>query len=439
MNIQEIYKIYQQHPIVTTDSRNCPEGSIFVALKGASFDGNKFAEAALEKGCSYAIVDEKEYAKPDDNRFILVDDALITYKELAREHRRQFSIPVIGITGTNGKTTSKELISAVLAEKFNVHHTEANYNNDVGVPRTLLALRPEHEIAVIEMGASHPGDIEKLVKYVEPTCGLITNVGRAHLQGFGSFEGVKRTKGELYDFLKAHDGLLFLNESNADLTEMAAQREFERVITYGQDETADIEGHVISCAPFLKFAWQSRLNTQQPATTIYEVLTHLIGSYNLDNMLAAITIGLHFGVTPQQICHALENYVPHNNRSQLTETAHNKLIVDAYNANPSSMAAAIENFHVMDVDNKMAILGDMRELGDASAEEHQKVVDQLKAVGLVNVWLVGEEFGRTNTDYRKFHDVEEVKEAIQQQRPENHYILIKGSNGIRLFELTDLL
>ena len=355
MNIQEIYKIYQQHPIVTTDSRNCPEGSIFVALKGASFDGNKFAEAALEKGCSYAIVDEKEYAKPDDNRFILVDDALITYKELAREHRRQFSIPVIGITGTNGKTTSKELISAVLAEKFNVHHTEANYNNDVGVPRTLLALRPEHEIAVIEMGASHPGDIEKLVKYVEPTCGLITNVGRAHLQGFGSFEGVKRTKGELYDFLKAHDGLLFLNESNADLTEMAAQREFERVITYGQDDTADVEGHVISCAPFLKFAWQSRLNTQQPATTIYEVLTHLIGSYNLDNMLAAITIGLHFGVTPQQICHALENYVPHNNRSQLTETAHNKLIVDAYNANPSSMAAAIENFHVMDVDNKMAI------------------------------------------------------------------------------------
>ena len=183
MDIQEIYKIYQEHPVVTTDSRNCPEGSIFVALKGASFDGNKFAEAALEKGCSYAIVDEKEYAKDGDERFILVDDALITYKELAREHRRQFSIPVIGITGTNGKTTSKELISAVLAEKFNVHHTEANYNNDVGVPRTLLGIRPEHEIAVIEMGASHPGDIEKLVTYVEPTCGLITNVGRAHLQG----------------------------------------------------------------------------------------------------------------------------------------------------------------------------------------------------------------------------------------------------------------
>ena len=330
MDIQEIYKIYQEHPVVTTDSRNCPEGSIFVALKGASFDGNKFAEAALEKGCSYAIVDEKEYAKDGDERFILVDDALITYKELAREHRRQFSIPVIGITGTNGKTTSKELISAVLAEKFNVHHTEANYNNDVGVPRTLLGIRPEHEIAVIEMGASHPGDIEKLVTYVEPTCGLITNVGRAHLQGFGSFEGVKKTKGELYDFLKAHDGLLFLNESNPDLTAMAGQREFNRVITYGQDETADVQGYVVNCAPFLHFEWQSSsLNTHQPAPTIYDVQTHLIGSYNLDNMLAAIAIGLHFGVTPQQINNALENYIPHNNRSQLTETAHNKLIVDA--------------------------------------------------------------------------------------------------------------
>ena len=440
MDIQEIYKIYLSHPTVTTDSRNCPEGSIFIALKGASFDGNKFAKAALDKGCSYAIVDEKEYVDTTDERFILVDDALVTYKELAREHRRQFSIPIIGITGTNGKTTSKELISTVLAEKYKVHHTEANYNNDVGVPRTLLGIRPDDEIAVIEMGASHPGDIEKLVTYVEPTCGLITNVGRAHLQGFGSFEGVKRTKGELYDYLKAHDALLFLNESNADLTEMAAQREFDRIITYGQDDTADVQGKVISCAPFLKFEWQSSsLNKQQPANTIYEVQTHLIGSYNLDNMLAAITIGLHFGVTPQQINHALESYIPHNNRSQLTETAHNKLIVDAYNANPSSMAAAIENFRLMEVEHKMAILGDMRELGAASAEEHQKVVELLKAAGLTNVWLVGEEFLKTNTDFRKFKNVDEVKAEIAHHQPENHYILIKGSNGIRLFELPDLL
>lgn len=437
MDIQEIYRIYRSHPVVTTDSRDCPQGSIFIALKGASFDGNRFAEAALQKGCSYAVVDEKEYAKADDGRYILVDDALVTYKELAREHRRQFPIPVIGITGTNGKTTSKELISAVLSEKFNVHHTEANYNNDVGVPRTLLGIRPEHEIAVIEMGASHPGDIEKLVKYVEPTCGLITNVGRAHLQGFGSFEGVKRTKGELYDFLKAHDGLLFLNESNADLMEMAAQREFSRIITYGQDETADVQGNVVSCAPFLKFTWQAL--SHQPSSGTYEVQTHLIGSYNLDNMLAAIAIGLHFGVTPQQVCHALENYIPHNNRSQLTETAHNRLIVDAYNANPSSMAAAIENFRLMQVKDKMAILGDMRELGAASGEEHQKVVDLLKNTGIDNVWLVGEELGKTRTSFRKFHDVEEVKAEIARCRPENHYILIKGSNGIKLFELPALL
>ncbi len=437
MDIQSLYNLYRQHPTITTDSRHCPEGSIFIALKGASFDGNKFAKAALGEGCSYAVIDEEEYGDTADDRIILVDDALTVYKELAREHRRQFDIPVVGITGTNGKTTSKELISAVLAEKFHVHHTEGNFNNDVGVPRTLLELCPEHDIAVVEMGASHPGDIRKLVEYVEPTCGLITNVGRAHLQGFGSFEGVKRTKGELYDYLKAHDALLFLNESNPDLVEMAVRRGFGRIVSYGQDDTADVQGHIISCAPFLKFGWQS-LSSQCPIS-YYEVQTHLIGAYNLDNMLAAIAIGLHFGVMPRQICHALETYVPTNNRSQLTETAHNRLIVDAYNANPSSMAAAIENFRMMQVDNKMAILGDMRELGDASGAEHQKVVDSLAAAGLTNVWLVGEEFGKTRTALRKFKDVDEVKAELRCHQPVDHYILIKGSNGIRLFELPELL
>ncbi len=441
MDIKTLYEIYKSHPVVTTDSRNCPEGSIFIALKGASFDGNKFAKAALEKGCSYAVIDEKEYAEAGNDRLILVDNALITYKELAREHRRSFNIPVIGITGTNGKTTSKELISTVLSEKYKVHHTEGNFNNDVGVPRTLLGMTSEHEIAVIEMGASHPGDIKILVEYVEPTCGLITNVGRAHLQGFGSFEGVKKTKGELYDFLKAHSGLLFLNESNPDLVEMAEKREFERVITYGQDATADVRGEVISCTPFLNFSWQASqaLGTEQIVSAVYEVQTHLIGAYNLDNMLAAITIGLHFGVEPQKICHALESYIPSNNRSQLTETATNKLIVDAYNANPSSMKAAIENFRLMAVEHKMAILGDMRELGEVSDEEHQRVVDQLKAAGLTNVWLVGEEFAKTQCDFRKFKDVEEVKVAIRENKPADSYILIKGSNGIKLFELPELL
>ena len=435
MDISELYKLYQQHPIVTTDSRDCPQNSIFIALKGASFNGNKFAASALEKGCAYAIIDEKEYAIEGDHRFILVDNCLTTFKELAREHRRQFDIPVIGITGTNGKTTSKELVSAVLAKKYNVMHTEGNFNNDVGVPKTLLRLNKEHEIAVVEMGASHPTDIKVLVEYVEPTCGMITNVGRAHLQGFGSFEGVKKTKGELYDFIKEHNALTFLNESNPDLVEMAQQRNLDRIISYGQSEENDYEvsGHVISCAPFLKFEWQS--NTTSPC----EVQTHLIGAYNIDNMLAAITIGLHFGVSPEQINEALEEYQPSNNRSQLTETADNHLIVDAYNANPSSMAAALENFKLMEVENKMAILGDMRELGEVSDAEHQKVVDKLQADGIENVWLVGEEFAKTNCRFRKFNNVDEVKAEIALHKPHNSYILIKGSNGIKLFELPEIL
>lgn len=291
MNATDIYEIYKQHPVVTTDSRVCPEGSIFIALKGASFDGNRFAASALEKGCSYAIIDEKDYFVPSDSRYILVDDALVAYKELAREHRRQFAIPVVGITGTNGKTTTKELVSAVLGKKYNVLYTEANFNNDVGVPKTLLRLAPEHEIAVVEMGASHPGDIKKLVEYVEPTCGLITNVGRAHLLGFGSFEGVKRTKGELYDFLKAHNGLVFLNESNENLVDMARQRELSRIESYGTGDDGRVHGTVTSCAPFLKFSWGVEGEPQ-----VYDVQTQLIGAYNIDNMLAAIAVGLHFGV-----------------------------------------------------------------------------------------------------------------------------------------------
>ena len=306
------------------------------------------------------------------------------------------------------------------------------------MPKTLFRLDETHEIAVVEMGASHPGDIEKLVTYVEPTCGMITNVGCAHLQGFGSFEGVKKTKGELYDYLNAHDGLLFLNESNPDLVEMARQREMDRIVTYGQSADADVQGEVVSCAPFLKFSWRNLATTASKMRT-YEVETHLIGAYNIDNMLAAITIGLHFGVTPEQINHALESYIPSNNRSQLEVTAKNKLIVDAYNANPSSMAAAIENFKLIQAMRKMAILGDMRELGEVSEKEHQKVVDKLKADGFETVWLVGEEFGKTETTFRKFKNVDEVKAELTAHCPKDYYILIKGSNGIRLFELPELL
>lgn len=442
MDIKQLYAIYQNHPVVTTDSRDCPEGSIFIALKGASFDGNKFADMALEKGCAYVIVDEKEYAKEGDNRYILVDDCLTTFKELAREHRRQFNIPVIGITGTNGKTTTKELVSAVLAERYDVMHTEGNFNNDVGVPKTLLRLKAGDEIAVVEMGASHPGDIQQLVEYVEPTQGLITNVGRAHLQGFGSFEGVMRTKGELYDWLKAHNAEVFVNEANPHLTKMMEDRQMSRVLSYGQSDEANryqVTGRVVACNPYVKLQWEY-VPEGASKSLQYEVETQLVGTYNADNLLAAIAVGIHNGVAPELINEALADYRPTNDRSELERTADNLLIVDAYNANPSSMAAALDNFSRVTVaEPKMAILGDMRELGDASDEEHQRVVDTLEKLHLTDVWLVGDEFAKTHTTFRKFHNIDEVKAAVAQDKPRGKCILVKGSNGIKLFELPKLL
>lgn len=453
MKIKELYSIYEQHPVITTDSRDCPEGSIFLALKGESFDGNKFAVAALQKGCAVAIIDDQQvYADnpqlADSGQLILVDNTLQTFKDLAREHRRKFLIPVIGITGTNGKTTTKELIRAVLAEKYNVLATEGNFNNDVGVPKTLFRLSDEHEIAIIEMGASHPGDIKTLVETAEPTTGLITNVGRAHLQGFGSFEGVKRTKGELYDFLASKGCIdnFVVNADDADLVEMAEQRfgvSVSKVIgtpysLNSNDTRAYVVGKVVACDPYLRFTWRMTAG-QADEMPYYEVTTKLIGTYNVYNALAAIVMGIRFGVAPEQICHAIENYTPSNNRSQLTVTAHNRLIVDAYNANPTSMLAALKNFRDMQVDNKMAILGDMRELGEVSQEEHAKIVGFIEESGLKNVWLVGDEFGKTACSFRKFQNVDEVKAEVAKQRPEGCCILIKGSNSMRLFQLVELL
>ncbi len=467
MKIEELYQLYQQHPCITTDSRNCPEGSIFLALKGESFNGNEFAVSALEKGCSYAIIDEPEILEnlehldhldnlePLDalkQRLILVDNCLQTYKDLAREHRRQFDIPVIGITGTNGKTTTKELIRAVLAECYNVMATEGNFNNDVGVPKTLFRLNDSHDIAVVEMGASHPGDIKTLVETAEPNCGLITNVGRAHLQGFGSFEGVCKTKGELYDFLLAHDGPLFVNRDNEHLMKMVRERgkrlevRGERIAQpdiyyYGQSDAEDIliRGEVVSCAPFLKFRWREQDADAGYVGEWFTVQTHLIGAYNLDNMLAAITIGYVNNIPFEQINHALESYVPTNNRSQLTETEKNHLIVDAYNANPTSMKAALDNFRLMEVSPKMAILGMMGELGDVSQEEHQKIIALLEEAHFDEVWLVGAEFQKAQSRFRTFANVEEVKQAIAQEQPVGRYILIKGSNSTHLYELPTLL
>ena len=447
MEIKELYQLYQQHPCITTDSRDCPEGSIFLALKGESFNGNKFALQALEKGCSYAIVDEDlENLDKLDNRIIKVDDCLQTFKDLAREHRRQFDIPVIGITGTNGKTTTKELVAAVLSQKYNVLYTQGNFNNDVGVPKTLFRLTKEHEIAVIEMGASHPGDIKTLAETAEPTCGLITNVGKAHLQGFGSFEGVIKTKCELYDFLRTReDGLIFINADNDYLVDQIGDEEEIWLSPYSTDpenQYTCISGEIIACDPFLKFRWREPLMTLEEegrSTKWHKVQTQLIGSYNIDNLLAAIAVGINFGVDRKNICAALEAYTPSNNRSQMTVTEKNHLVVDAYNANPTSMQAALDNFRRMEVPHKMAILGQMGELGADSDAEHRQLVADLEASGFEEVWLVGDNFADIPCAFRKFHDVEEVKTAIREQQPEGRYILIKGSNSNKLFQLPELL
>lgn len=427
----KLYSIFLQHPVVTTDSRDCPAGSIFFALKGERFDGNKYAAAALEKGCAYAVIDEAQYAV--DDRYIVVPDVLAAFQQLAREHRRTLGTRVIGVTGTNGKTTTKELIAAVLGRKYRVLYTQGNFNNDIGVPKTLLRLTAEDEMAVVEMGASHPGDIKTLVDIVEPDYGIITNVGMAHLQGFGSFEGVVRTKGELYDKLRQCSGSrVFIDADNIHLAKIADGLTLVKYSVENQAEDVAVKGEIVDCAPFLHFRWKAE-------GTEHEVHTHLVGAYNIYNMLAAATIGLYFGVTPEQVDEALEGYIPSNNRSQLTVTKNNSLIVDTYNANPTSMAAALHNFAIMDVKPKMLILGDMGELGEASAGEHRKVAEYLQEEGFENVWLVGSEFGNTPCPYRKFPDVAAVKEEIAQHPVTGHYILIKGSNSMRLFELPELL
>ncbi len=428
MEIVELYKIFQAHPVITTDSRDCPIGSIFFALRGETFNGNAYAKAALDKGCAFAVIDQPEYADASDERLILVDDTLATLQQLANYHRRHLGTRVVGITGTNGKTTTKELISAVLCRKFNTLYTQGNFNNHIGVPKTLLRLTPEHELAVIEMGANHPGEIRDLVNIVEPDYGLITNVGKAHLQGFGSFEGVIRTKGELYDFMRLNNRPVFINNDNPYLMGIA---DGLRLIRYGQaaDENLTVAGKFLGATPFLRFEW-----TAQSVT--HTVQTQLIGAYNLDNALAAIAVGLQFDVPAADICAALEEYAPSNNRSQLKRTDRNTLIIDAYNANPTSMAAALDNFRLMEAENKICILGDMKELGDASHEEHVKILSLLSEYGFNNVWLVGEEFQKgvqeTNLPYRTFKDVDELNLFISSNAPSDATILIKGSNSTRL-------
>jgi len=434
----QLYQTYLQHPIICTDSRTCPQDSIFFALKGDNFNANAFALSAIEKGCAYAVVDEAEYAT--DERFILVDNVLDSLQELAKYHRKQLNTKIIGITGTNGKTTTKELIAAVLTEKYNIHFTQGNLNNHIGVPLTLLNLKAEHQIAVIEMGANHPGEIKMLAEIACPDYGIITNVGKAHLEGFGSFEGVKNTKAELYEYIFEKGEVIFINKDNEDLVEMATKVGFNikssKVCDYSLDPdncVCDIYGQMTECSPFLK------MHCTLGCSDSFNIRTKLIGSYNAENVLAAVAIGNYFGLEKKEIKNGLEKYTPKNNRSQLTITKHNKLVVDTYNANPTSMRAAILNFAQMEVPAKTLILGDMLELGAQSDIEHQNIIKLLQQNKFDNVLLVGEYFKKTKNPYSCFNKVNDLIFHLEKNPIRNKYILIKGSRGIKLENILSIL
>ena len=427
MSIIDLYDLFIHNPQITTDSRNCPKGSIFFALKGDKFDGNQYAGKALASGCVYAVIDNPDYYIGE--RTILVDNVLKTLQQLAHHHRKVLGLPIIGITGTNGKTTTKELLAAVLSTKFNLLYTEGNFNNHIGVPLTLLRLTHDHEMAVIEMGASHPGDIKELVDIVHPNYGIITNVGRAHLEGFGSFEGVIRTKGELYDYIRRSKGKIFIKKENEYLQSIAKGIE---QITYGNGDDAFASGQVVSCDPFLVFNWkqQGKLHT---------VETHIIGSYNLDNVLAAVAVGRFFKIPAERISRAIAAYEPTNNRSQFKKTDNNEFIIDAYNANPSSMKVALDNFITMPVQPKAIILGDMRELGPTSDELHAEVVAQIKKGQFDKVFLCGEHFSKVGKEFSPFATTEAMVEELRKQPLKGYHILIKGSHSMGLEKLADIL
>ena len=419
-SIEQIYSIFRQHPVVSTDSRSCPPNALFFALKGDKFDGNDYIEQVLATGAAYAVGDGA--ALPDDDRIIRVDNALQTLQDLANYHRRQMPATVIAITGSNGKTTTKELISAVLSEKYNILYTQGNLNNHISVPLTLLQLKSEHEIAVVEMGANHQGEIRLLCEIARPNFGLITNVGKAHLEGFGGIEGVKKAKGEMYQYIARSGKLIFINKNNPSLVEMAQNAGLEnKMIDY-------IHGKILNSSPFLEVECGG-----------FTVKTNLIGAYNTENVLASATVGKYFSLSNEQIKNGLENYVPKNNRSQFTETANNKLIVDAYNANPSSMSVAIKNFAQIEAENKLLILGDMFELGEDSEKEHQAMVDLLEENKFDRVFLVGKEFARTKSHFQTFENTNKLLQYIEKENVKNNCILIKASRGIKLEDVIEKL
>ena len=422
--IEQIYNLYSKKYLVTTDSRKIEPGSVFVALKGEHFDGNDFAyQVAEDNVAACVIADRKDL--PKHERLFIVDDSLTTLQNLAQYHRIKCNIPVIGITGTNGKTTTKELVSAVLSKKYNIIYTQGNFNNHLGVPLTLLQIKPDTEIAVVEMGANHPKEIEFLCSLAQPDYGIITNIGKAHIEGFGSFEGVVKTKNELYDYLRNKHGKIFLNNDNQILKNLSVNIDY---VSYGKDISSDYHAKVLSSNPYLSIIWDG-----------HTINTKLVGEYNFENIMAAITTGCYFNIEQELIIKAIEDYSPTNNRSQFIKTDKNEIVMDAYNANPVSMYHAIKNFRNISDDNHLLIIGDMRELGCESINEHKEILNTIKELKFNNVIFVGEEFKKVNDNFISFTNVEELITHISKNNISGKKILIKGSHSIHLEKLVNIL
>lgn len=427
--IKEIYKLFSEFPIISTDSRRIKKNSLFFALKGENFNGNKFAADSIKKGAAYAIVDEEEYVSSE--RIILVKNVLGTLTELANLHRKKLNVPILAITGTNGKTTTKELVAKILEQKFKVCYTQGNLNNHIGVPLTLLRMNKETQFGVIEMGANHAGEIAELCKIAEPNFGIITNIGKAHLEGFGSFEGVIKTKSELYNYIKETKGIFFFNNDNSILKEIAS--EYKSAITFGSSD-ADFVGELLNSPPFVNIKTIFRKG-------ILYLNTNLIGNYNFENILAAACIGNHFGVDPIKIQKALKKYYPENNRSQLIKKGKLKIVLDAYNANPTSMRASIKSFLSANKASSYLILGDMLELGKYSKQEHTSILELLKELKPLEVYLVGSEFSEVADKFifKPFSNVDQLNKHLEKNPIKNGNILIKGSRGIQLEKVLDYL
>ena len=427
-SISFLYELYKQYPSIQTDTRKLKTGDIYFALKGANFNGNVFAEKALEAGAAYAIVDETLDANEKwTNQIILVKDALICLQDLAKHHREQFNIPFIGITGSNGKTTTKELVSTVLASHYITYTTKGNLNNHIGVPLTILSIQPDAQMAVIEMGANHLHEIESYCTYAMPNYGLITNCGKAHLEGFGSEEGVKKGKGELFDFLRAHHGTAFIMSDYDYLLQLS--NGISNTISYGST-SGELQGNASTHNGFLKVNFTKGF-------VFDSIQTQLVGAYNLPNILAAVSIGIHFKVPAEKIKTAIENYTPTNSRSQLLKWNNNDVILDAYNANPSSMQLAIENFANLQAEHKIVCIGGMKELGSTSKAEHQQLIKQLEQYTWEHVVLVGGDFELCQHHYTYFPNAKAAKQSLHEKAFSNRSILIKGSRGIQMEQVLE--